>query len=401
VVLRIFEMCAAGHGFTSITKMLNAADAPTPRPQQERPAAWASSTVREVLFRHLYIGEIVWNQSRKRDKWGRKHQVARPEQEHVVVAAPQLRIIAPALWEAAQIKLAARRQNYHRPAQDAFGRPADGRRLKYLLSGSARCGGCGGSLIVVSRDHGKKRAHFYACSSYYKKGSSICANSLMTPMASADDAVLRRLECDVLRPAGIEAVIERVVQHYTKPPKKDDVRERVVRLIGKAEADQGRLIAVIKAGGSDIEALLTALREVERRIEESRAQLRHVDSVRRPACGHPQTLGQAARERLVDWQALLRSNTVEARRILAKLLNGRLTFTPKREGIREFYEFTGEGTVRPILEGIVGDSITTIGVPNARQLEPDRLLDPPDRRAPGSVNAWATMGQGTTWPKTP
>jgi hypothetical protein len=109
-----------------------------------------------------------------------------------------------------------------------------------------------------------------------------------------------------------------------------------------------------------IQALLTALREVERRIEESRAQLRHVDSVRRPECNHPQTLGQATSARLVDWQALLRSNTAEARRILVKLLNGRLTFTPKREGSREFYELTGEGTVRPLLEGIVDDSITVL-----------------------------------------
>src|ERR1051325_10647800 len=49
VVRRIFEMCAAGHGFTGIAKALNAEGAPTPRPQLHRPSAWATSSVRAVL----------------------------------------------------------------------------------------------------------------------------------------------------------------------------------------------------------------------------------------------------------------------------------------------------------------------------------------------------------------
>jgi hypothetical protein len=74
VVRRIFELCAAGSGLTRITKALNADEVPAPRPQQGRPVEWAHSTVREVLLRELYRGVIVWNQSRKRDQWGRQHQ---------------------------------------------------------------------------------------------------------------------------------------------------------------------------------------------------------------------------------------------------------------------------------------------------------------------------------------
>ena len=72
MVRRIFELCAAGHGAKAIAKTLNAAGAPTPRAQQGRPHAWAPSSVREILHRRLYRGGIVWNQSRKRDKWDRK-----------------------------------------------------------------------------------------------------------------------------------------------------------------------------------------------------------------------------------------------------------------------------------------------------------------------------------------
>lgn len=67
VVRRIFELSAAGAGLTRITKTLNEEGAPAARAQRGRPTAWASSSVREVLLRPLYRGEIVWNQTRKRD----------------------------------------------------------------------------------------------------------------------------------------------------------------------------------------------------------------------------------------------------------------------------------------------------------------------------------------------
>jgi site-specific DNA recombinase len=59
VVRRIFELCAAGTGYTRIAKQLNAERAPAPRSQQGRPAGWAPSSVNEVLHRELYRGQIV------------------------------------------------------------------------------------------------------------------------------------------------------------------------------------------------------------------------------------------------------------------------------------------------------------------------------------------------------
>ena len=32
-----------------------------------RPRSWAPSTVREILYRDLYRGVVVWNRIRKRD----------------------------------------------------------------------------------------------------------------------------------------------------------------------------------------------------------------------------------------------------------------------------------------------------------------------------------------------
>ena len=67
VVRRIFELCAEGKGYTGIAKLLNESGAPCPRPNPGRPRGWAPSSVREALFCRLYRGEIVWNQTQKRN----------------------------------------------------------------------------------------------------------------------------------------------------------------------------------------------------------------------------------------------------------------------------------------------------------------------------------------------
>ncbi len=51
VVVKIFEYCAGGKGYTSIAKLLNDEGLPCPRPNPGRPRAWAPSSVREILFR--------------------------------------------------------------------------------------------------------------------------------------------------------------------------------------------------------------------------------------------------------------------------------------------------------------------------------------------------------------
>jgi DNA invertase Pin-like site-specific DNA recombinase len=51
IVRRIFDLSRTGHGLTAIAKTLNAEAAPSPRAQQNRPHAWAPSSVREVLHR--------------------------------------------------------------------------------------------------------------------------------------------------------------------------------------------------------------------------------------------------------------------------------------------------------------------------------------------------------------
>jgi DNA invertase Pin-like site-specific DNA recombinase len=82
VVRRIFELCAAGVGVRRIAIRLNDEGAPAPTPRRSgRPRSWAPSSVREVLYRDLYRGVVIWNRVRKRDVWGLKRYLARPEDQ--------------------------------------------------------------------------------------------------------------------------------------------------------------------------------------------------------------------------------------------------------------------------------------------------------------------------------
>lgn len=210
IVRQIFEWCAGGTGYTRIAKQLNEAGAPAPRPQQARPAGWAPSTVNEVLHRPLYRGEIVWNRSRKRNRWGQHDQTARPEGEWLRLPAPELRIVPDVLWDTVHGRLASIRGRLQEATGAKLGVRSRDIESRHLLPGFARCALCGGSLAALGRDHGQERVFFYGCLAHRKRGPRICGNDLELRVANIDEAVLRRLGGDVLRPAVVQAMIDGV-----------------------------------------------------------------------------------------------------------------------------------------------------------------------------------------------
>jgi site-specific DNA recombinase len=114
VVRRVFALASKGMGFRMMAHTLNEQRAIAPRSQQGRPRAWAPSSVRAVLYRRLYIGEITWGTTKKRDSWGRKHSQGRPEAEWLRIPAPHLRIVSDEQWSASHSELRTRGDAYLR-----------------------------------------------------------------------------------------------------------------------------------------------------------------------------------------------------------------------------------------------------------------------------------------------
>jgi DNA invertase Pin-like site-specific DNA recombinase len=161
VVRRIFALSAEGLGTRRIAHTLNAEGAPAPRPRRGgRPQAWDPATIYAMLTRPLYRGEIVWNQTKKRDAWGVQAQRPRPEADWVRVPAPELRIVPEPLWLVVERRLASMRKFYLRTTNGTLhgrARGASGTESKYLLTGLAECGICHGGLTVHSRATGGRR----------------------------------------------------------------------------------------------------------------------------------------------------------------------------------------------------------------------------------------------------
>ena len=103
VVRDIYRHFAAGAGARSIAEILNRAGVAKPRAQKGRRDGWSVSTIRAVLSRPLYRGELVFGRTMK--AWGRelrkvhrrtkreKGQIRRPEETWIRRDVPALRII--------------------------------------------------------------------------------------------------------------------------------------------------------------------------------------------------------------------------------------------------------------------------------------------------------------------
>src|SRR5262249_22950960 len=119
VVRDIFRRAAMGEGARTIAGILNRAKVPSPRAQQGRPSGWSQSTIRAVLTRPLYRGEVVYGRTAKaynrelrkvrRGTMREKGQIPRPAETWIRRAAPALRIVDAALASRVDDRLQERR----------------------------------------------------------------------------------------------------------------------------------------------------------------------------------------------------------------------------------------------------------------------------------------------------
>jgi site-specific DNA recombinase len=361
IVRRIFELCAAGTGYTRIAKLLNAEHAPAPRPKAGRLAGWAPSSVKEILDRRLYLGELVWNRTRKCDIWGQKNQQARPETEWIRTAAPALRIVSDNQWQGAHGRLESIRAHLIQASGGRLGVRRRDVESHYLLPGFARCAVCGGGLGVISGSHSSARAHVYGCVAYLKRGTSVCGNGLRLPLDQVDDAVLKTLAGDVLRPPVVMAVIDGVLEQLTPRSRERELQQSRAAL-QTVEREIGNLTQAIAAGGP-LEPLLVELRARQTRREQL---LKAVTALERVAGLRldRKAIERQVRRHIGEWRGLLSTKHVQdGRQLLREILAGPLRFTP--EG--RTYRFEGDAALGGMFAGIASVATFMVAV---RGIEP-------------------------------
>ena len=342
VVRRIFDLCASGHGYTKIAKTLNAEGALCPRPQQGRPAGWAPSSVKTIIDRPLYRGDVVWNKTKKRDQWGQQKTSDRPEGEWLRRSMPELRIVSDAVWRAAHARVdGVRKRQRHVAGNVGYRRDVES---KYLLSGFARCACCGASFYPLSRSHGKQRAYFYGCSAHHKRGSAVCANNLVQRMENIDNAVLRAIGGDVLRPQVIMAIIDGVIAELSPISRKRTIAQQR-KDVAQVDREIANLTKAIAAGGP-LDPLVTELKARQERRDELVTAIEAADGVDVRRFDR-KVVEHRVRQELTQWRSLLTANVADGRQLLREVLVGPVRFTPDGDA----YRFEGEAAIGRLFMG--------------------------------------------------
>jgi hypothetical protein len=210
-------------GLTRIAKTLNAEGVQPPR----RADGWAPSAVREMLYRPLYKGQLVWGKHQKVMRGGTKKLRRRPESEWLRLETPELQIVSSETWAAAHARLERARTTFVRsPASGRLlvGRPAvHDFDSPYLLSGIAKCASCGGSLVGITRDFKRARKALYGCDRYHKRGRTICQNSLLIHQERLDQVVLEAI-ADALDERILARAVEKALERLRGGHRASDVK---------------------------------------------------------------------------------------------------------------------------------------------------------------------------------
>ena len=328
MVRHVFEQIAAGFGTKAVAVETGIGDA---------------SVIRKMIRRRLYKGTMVYGVTRSVDKRGRVGVKVKAPTPPITYDNEAWRIVPDELWQAANDRLDATAALYARSVDGKLqGKPESGLVSNHLLGGLCACGVCSGTMFAKGA-----APSVFACTARHKK--STCSNRKTLPEPLADQAVLDVLERDILNRQVIERAIRQTVGRLAvKPADPEPQRKTLDADVRRLEQEVTRLTDAI-ASGEPIPA--GALKDRTRRLGDLKARAEHLNglTLAAPNLDSAKVKAELAR-RLADWRGMLRREPALARQILRKLVNGRITWTPRPEG----YHFKATATYGRLLEGIIG-----------------------------------------------
>ncbi len=200
IVRRIYQMFTDGVGTQSIAKRLNAEGIPCPSVYKnmngykyrnsnklERTDYWTYSTVRSILKKQMYIGDMVQHITNA-SRYNYDDRIV-PESERIIVSGTHEAIISREMWENAQSIMKSR---YKSTALNS----------SHIFSGILKCKDCGRGMTKIN----SRGVTYLACGSYKRLGSSICSRHNIR-MSELYDIVLDAINEHIQKLCNIEAAI--------------------------------------------------------------------------------------------------------------------------------------------------------------------------------------------------
>jgi site-specific DNA recombinase len=242
VVLRIFEEWVRGETARSIAHGLNADRIPTPRGN-----AWNASTIygnrkrgNGIIRNHIYVGRIVWNKvgMMKDPDTGKRISRPNPTEAWVTTEVPELAIVPVELFEAAQWRL-AERKDVAPPFQ---------RKARRLLSGLLRCAACGSGMSTYGKEAGgRKRVR---CTRDAESGT--CPNPRTFYLDTIEASVLDALGDELRNPKRITEFVRIYHEERRGLAAKDSAQQASAeRRLGDVRREIARIVDGVSKGTLD------------------------------------------------------------------------------------------------------------------------------------------------------
>ncbi|BAV64109.1 recombinase family protein [Sphingobium cloacae] len=289
VIRRIFHEFASGQSGRTIAAGLNRDGIPSPFGGD-----WSSSTINGnlkrrsgILYNEAYIGLLVFDRIHmvKDPETGKRISRPNPPETWQIVAAPHLRIVSDELWDAVQ----ARKKLY------GGTRLHERRRPRHMFSGLVKCGCCGASYTVKSKDQ-------LACAAHREKGT--CGNGRTIRVPDLERRVLDGIRQRLLAPDAIaEFLAEYHAERKRLTAKVRQERQQIEKRLGAIERQINNIIDAI-ADGVATASMKSRLLEIEAEKESLTAKLAVLTESSKVVELHPASI-EAYRRKVTELQDAL------------------------------------------------------------------------------------------------
>ncbi len=330
IVQRVFRDFIDGKAITRIASELNEEGAPT---KSTRVGGWRISTLARVLKDEKYTGKFVWNRttSMKEPMSGKIKKVARPKEEWVTQQREEMRILSDDEWAAAQQRWAEIDRAF--PTKRGK-RGFEGQQKSYveshpthLLSGSLKCGTCGGAMVLVSG----KGSGYYGCLNGQRRA---CENKVLIARKRLEDRFVGALHEEVLRDDVLALVYEKtaakIKEHFSHVP--EELRLKKLEL-NRAESRVHNFIEFI-ANGRATAGLADALAQAEASVKSLSADVASMEAAKDHAFTPPPRAWIS--DRLHRLSELLAKRT-ERSALALRELTGPVTLFPQKPEVGRPY----------------------------------------------------------------
>jgi site-specific DNA recombinase len=324
VVREIFARYAEGKGLRTIVRDLNERAVPPPRAGKRGTGSWSASAVWAMLRRERYAGILDWGDTKKGYRLGTKVRTPRVQDDpdRVRLVVPALRIVNDTLWKTVQHRIAARGS---RPWDRARGpKPT------HLLSGLAVCGVCGGRMKVNLGKVGSNAEKVYLCAYHHERGGAVCGNSLRRPLREVDKQIIEELRSRITEESFVRAVLAEVRRRLVARTKASEADEapKLEEQIKTLRGEQTNLAQAIAMAKGTIPALVSELQRRQGQLNALEARLGLLKTAPSVLSLEVRRLERETVKRLEDLRDVFARNPAQARTVMERLLEGKLTFTP-------------------------------------------------------------------------